>query len=61
MGKQIKDHKGKKNKTVLRGDQDAKLETRRNGTLAAAAKTHATNVCLGNLKDMKEVLQFLCG
>lgn len=48
MVKQIKDHKGKKNKTVLRGDQDAKLETRRNGTLAAAAKTHATNVCLGN-------------
>lgn len=48
MGKKIKDHKGE---TVLRGDQDVKLETTRKGTLTVAAKTHTTNICL--------VLQFV--
>lgn len=47
VGKKIKDHKGK---TVLRGDQDIKLETTRNCTLAPAAKTHTTNICLEKKK-----------
>lgn len=55
VGKKIKDHKGK---TVLRGDQDVKLETTRNGALTAAAKTPTTNISLEK-KDIKEVLQFV--
>lgn len=54
MGKKIKEHKGK---TVLRRDQDVKLETTRNGTLTVAANTPTTNICL-EYKDIKEVLQF---